>query len=375
MSVVGDVDASTVAGVDLVAERSRLGGLEQWLADPSVSEVLVNAGSEVWVERSGVLARVGTMRSAAVLAALEQILAPIGRRLDRASPTVDARLLDGSRVCAAIPPVAVDGPTVAIRRFAVRPVPLSGFAAPAVVELLSTIVERRCNVVVSGQTSSGKTTLLNALAAHVAAGERLVTLEDVAELRLDHPHVVRLETRPATPDGVGAVHLAELLRTALRLRPDRLVIGEIRGAEAAELLQAMNTGHDGSLSTVHANSPRDAIARLETLVLMAGMDLPLRAIRDQISSAVDVVIQLSRLRDGTRRVTFVTEVQGMEGQTVTMQDAFLFDYSAGVDANGRFLGKPSPTGVRPRFTDKFTDLGIRLSSGVFAAPPPTAARR
>ncbi|MEO5723539.1 MAG: ATPase, T2SS/T4P/T4SS family, partial [Ilumatobacteraceae bacterium] len=237
---------------DPVAEGAPLGGLERWLADPQITEVIFNRGTDVWVERDGRLHRVGAMRPQSVLTALEHILAPIGRRLDRSSPTVDARLPDGSRVCAAIPPVAIDGPTLAIRRFATRPVPLASFASPAVVELLQRLVEQRCNVVVSGATSSGKTTLLNALVGQVGAHERLITMEDVAELRLEHPHVVRLEARAATPDGVGQIVLAELLRTALRLRPDRLVIGEIRGGEAADLLQALNTGHDGSLATLHA---------------------------------------------------------------------------------------------------------------------------
>lgn len=302
--------ADTAPPFDPVAERSRLGGLERWLADPDVTEVLVNGGHEVWIERAGQLHRVGTMRPAAVLGALEQLLVPIGRRLDRASPTVDARLVDGSRVCAVIPPVAVDGPTVAIRRFAVRPIPLERFASPPVVELLTELVERRCNVVVSGPTSSGKTTLLNALAAHIEPGERLITLEDIAELRLGHPHVVRLETRPASPDGVGAVGLADLLRAALRLRPDRLVVGEVRGAEAVELLQAMNTGHDGSLSTVHANAAADALGRLATLVVQHAPGWPLAAVHEHVQRAIDVVVHVSRAASGERRVDEVAEVGG-----------------------------------------------------------------
>ncbi len=294
--------------IDAVAEQAPLGGLERWLSDPAVTEVIVNRGREVWVEREGRLDRVGTMRTAAVLTALEHILSPIGRRLDRSSPMVDARLADGSRVCAAIPPVAVDGPALAIRRFAVQAVPLTAFATPAVVAVLEQLVASRCNVVVSGATSSGKTTLLNALAGRISPGERLITLEDVAELRLDHAHVVRLETRAVSPDGVGAIVLADLLRTALRLRPDRLVVGEIRGAEAVDLLQALNTGHDGSLATVHANSAEDALARIASLVVQHTSGWPLASIREHVHRAVDAVVHVARAADGTRRVAQVAEV-------------------------------------------------------------------
>ncbi|MCU1502632.1 MAG: putative secretion ATPase [Ilumatobacteraceae bacterium] len=293
---------------DPVAEQSMLGGLERWLDDPSVTEVIVNGGGDVWVERAGRLHRVGTMRAAAVLTALEHILGPIGRRLDRSSPMVDARLADGSRVCAVIPPVAVDGPLLAIRRFAVRSVALQAFAPPPVVAVLEQLVAQRCNVIVSGPTSSGKTTLLNSLAGLVLAEERLITLEDVAELRLDHPHVVRLETRAASADSVGEVTLADLLRTALRLRPDRLVVGEIRGAEAVELLQALNTGHDGSLATVHANSAEDALARVTSLIVQHTAGWPLAAVREQVHRAVDAVVHVARGNDGRRRVAHVAEV-------------------------------------------------------------------
>jgi pilus assembly protein CpaF len=296
--------------IDLVAEQSALGGLERWLCDDTITEVIVNGGTDVWIERNGTLQRVGTMRPRSVLTALEHILSPIGRRLDRSSPTVDARLADGSRVCAAIPPVAIDGPMLAIRRFAVRPVPLAAFTSPGVQALLVQIVCARCNVLVSGATSSGKTTLLNALAAHVDASERIITMEDVAELRLAHPHVVRMETRAATPDGVGEILLAELLRTALRLRPDRLVVGEIRGAEATDLLQALNTGHDGSLATIHANSAMDALARLSSLVLQQSPGWPLGAIHDHVRRSVDVIVHVHRGRDGVRQIGEVAEVIG-----------------------------------------------------------------
>jgi len=300
--------------IDLVAEQSALGGLERWLDDPAITEVLVNAGSQVWVERHGRLTRVGVMRNESLLGAIEHILTPIGRRLDRSSPAVDARLTDGSRVCAVIPPIAVDGPCLAIRQFAVQHVPLTAFAPLPVAELLGQLVHHRCNVVVSGATSSGKTTLLNSLAHDVPPAERIITLEDVAELRLAHPHVVRLETRSATPDGVGEVTLAQLLRTALRLRPDRLVVGEVRGAEAAQLLQAMNTGHDGSLATIHANSAADALARLATLVLQDAPTWPLGAIREHVRRAVDVVVHVARLPDGHRRVVDVAEVVESPGE-------------------------------------------------------------
>ncbi|MGB8861421.1 MAG: ATPase, T2SS/T4P/T4SS family [Ilumatobacteraceae bacterium] len=294
--------------IDLVAEQSPLGGLERWLQDPAVNEVMVNAGSEVWVERAGRVEHVGRIRPATVLAAIEHILSPLGRRLDRTHPTVDARLVDGSRLCAVAEPVAVDGPCLTIRRFSTLPVPLARFATPPVVELLRNLVARRCNVVVSGATSSGKTTLLNALASEVEPEARLITLEDVAELRLPHPHVVRLETREATPDGVGEITLAHLLRTALRMRPDRLVVGEIRGEEAVHLLQALNTGHDGSLATVHANSAVDALERLVSLVLHQAGNWPLPAVHQHVARAIDAVVHVQRRADGTRRITEVAEV-------------------------------------------------------------------
>lgn len=296
--------------VDLVAEQSPLGGLERWLHDPTVTEVMVNAGSDVWVERDGATVRVGTIRTATLLAAVEHILTPIGRRLDRSHPMVDARLADGSRVCAVLPPVAVDGPCLSIRRFAATPLPLTSFAAGDVVALLREVVHRRCNVLVSGATSSGKTTLLNALAAEVDVASRLVTLEDVAELRLAHPHVVRLETRDASAEGDGEVELADLLRTALRLRPDRLVVGEVRGAETVQLLHAMHTGHDGSLATVHANGPADALARVAALVVQAVGNWPAAAVRHHVAAAIDVVVHVARAADGTRAVREVVEVVG-----------------------------------------------------------------
>jgi pilus assembly protein CpaF len=294
----------------------------------------------------------------------------VGRRIDESSPLVDARLEDGSRVNAIIPPLAVSGSTLTIRKFSKEALGVADLIkwqslSPEMAELLEACVLGRLNIIVSGGTGTGKTTLLNVISGFIPDKERIVSIEDAVELQLQQEHVVRLESRPANVEGRGEVTIRDLVKNSLRMRPDRIIVGECRGAEALDMLQAMNTGHDGSLSTIHANSSRDALARLETLVLMAGMDLPLRAIREQVASAVDVIVQLTRLRDGTRRVTALTEVVGMEGQTVTLQDIYTFDFSAGVSADGKFLGKVQPTGLRPLFLQKFNDLGIKLSPGIF----------
>ena len=348
------------------------GPLQPLLEDPAVTEIMVNGPDSIFIERKGRLTLSGArFRSEDHLRqVIEKIVTRVGRRIDESSPLVDARLEDGSRVNAVIPPLAVNGSSLTIRKFAADPLKASdlvafGSISPEMAELLDACVKAHLNIIVSGGTGTGKTTLLNVLSSFIPAGERIITIEDAVELQLQQDHVVRLESRPANIEGKGEITIRDLLKNSLRMRPDRIVVGECRSGEALDMLQAMNTGHDGSLSTVHANSPRDAVSRLETLVLMAGMDLPLRAIREQISSAVDVIVQLTRLRDGTRRVTHVTEVHGMEGEIVTLQDVFVFDYAAGVDADGRFLGKPRPTGVRPRFTDRFDDLGITLSPCVF----------
>ncbi|WP_043496527.1 CpaF family protein [Georgenia sp. SUBG003] len=358
------------------------GPLQLLLDDPTVTEIMVNGPNKIYVEQRGKLTRTEVHFASEdhLRRIIERIVSRVGRRIDESSPLVDARLPDGSRVNAVIPPLAFSGSSLTIRKFSKDPFKVAdlinfGTLTPEMAELLHACVEARLNIIVSGGTGTGKTTLLNVLSSFIPEGERIVTIEDAVELQLQQEHVVRLESRPANIEGKGEISIRDLVKNSLRMRPDRIVVGEVRGGESLDMLQAMNTGHDGSLSTVHANSPRDAIARLETLVLMAGMDLPLRAIREQIASAVDLVVQLSRLRDGTRRVTAVTEVQGMEGQTVTLQDAFVFDYSAGVDVNGRFLGRPIPTGIRPRFTDKFDELGIKVSPHIFGVPGPQGGFR
>jgi pilus assembly protein CpaF len=364
---------------DIEDDALGLGPLQRLLEDRDITEIMVNGPDQVVVERNGKLTETslsfGTEEQ--LRRVIERIVGRVGRRIDESSPLVDARLLDGSRVNAVIPPLAVNGSSLTIRKFSDTPFQVSdligfGTMTPAIAELLRSCVSARLNILVSGGTGTGKTTLLNVLSSFIPLGERIVTIEDAVELKLQQSHVVRLESRPPSMEGTGEVTIRDLVRNSLRMRPDRIVVGEVRGGEALDMLQAMNTGHDGSISTLHANTPRDAVARLETLVLMAGMDLPLRAVREQIASAVDLIVQISRLRDGSRRITHVTEVLGMEGDTVILQDAFAFDFSAGIDAHGRFRGSAVSTGLRPRFTERFDDLGIAYSQDMFTPPGASA---
>ena len=350
------------------------GPIDQLLRDEAVTEIMVNGPDMTFVERNGKLTLDENIRFIDydhVRRVIDKIVSAIGRRVDESTPMVDARLPDGSRVNAVIAPLAIGGPFLTIRKFATDPLRIDdlirfGSVNAHAARFLQACIVGKLNVIVSGGTGTGKTTMLNVLSGFIPTDERIVTVEDAKELQLHQDHVLSLESRPPNVEGRGEVSIRDLVKNTLRMRPDRIVVGECRSGEALDMLQAMNTGHDGSLTTVHANSPRDTLARLETLVLMAGFDLPVRAIREQMASAIDVIVQLSRLRDGTRRVTHVTEVQGMEGDVITLQDVFLFDFSAGVDESGRFRGQLQATGVRPKFATKLADLGIRLGPEMFA---------
>jgi len=343
-----------------------LGPLEPLLADPTISDILVNSPHNIYIERRGKLERTNVTfkDDEHLMRVIERIVSSVGRRIDESSPMVDARLADGSRVNAIIPPLSLDGPVLSIRRFGAEPLRMAklieiGALTHDMADMFEMCVNARLNVLISGGTGAGKTTLLNALSAYIPEEQRIVTIEDSAELQLQQPHVVRLETRPSNIEGRGEVTQRDLVKNALRMRPDRIVIGEVRGGEAIDMLQAMNTGHDGSLTTVHANTPRDAIARLETMIQMTGMKLSERAMRQQIASALDLVIQAARLSDGTRRIVSISEITGMEGETITMQEIFQFERK-GLDKDGKVIGRFRPTGVRPRFAERLKLYGMQL---------------
>ena len=358
-----------------------LGPIEPFVRDPEVTEIMVNRHDTIYVERGGRLYWTGArfFNDEQLRRTIDKIVSAVGRRVDEASPYVDARLPDGSRVNAIIPPLAIDGPVLTIRKFSVDPYSAEdlisfGTLTTPVAQFLDACVRGRINILVSGGTGAGKTTTLNVLSSFIPEDERIITIEDAAELRLQQPHVVRVEYRPPNIEGKGEVTIRDLVRNALRMRPDRIVVGEVRGGEALDMLQAMNTGHDGSICTIHANSPRDVLSRLETMTLMAGMDLTVKAVREQIASAINLVVHQTRLKDGTRRFTHVTEIVGMEGDVITTQDIFLFDYHAGIDPEGRFLGTLQPTGLRPTFLERLADKGVQVDPVLFQ-PPVREVRR
>lgn len=359
---------------EIVDEFTGYGPIQPLLEDPEISEVMVNGPKKVFVEKNGRLVKSGVTfdDDDHVMRIIDRIILPLGRRVDADSPTVDARLPDGSRVNAVIRPVAIDGPCITIRKFkkdklSIEDLIKFGSLTRNMAEFLRACVHAHLNIVVSGGTGSGKTTLLNVLSGFIPESDRIVTIEDAAELQLQQEHVLRLETKVANVDGKGAVTIRDLVRNALRMRPDRIVVGECRGGETLDMLQAMNTGHDGSLTTLHANSPRDALSRMETMVMMAGMDLPLKVVRQQISSAIDLIIQQSRLKDGSRKVTAITEVAGMEGETVVLTDIFKFEQT-GVGEDGRILGELKATGIRPIFSPRLEAAGFKLGGDIFMPP-------
>ena len=352
---------------DVMNEVFGLGPLEPLLQDPTVNDILVNTYQTVYVERNGVLEKTPVVfkDNVHLMHIIDKIVSGVGRRVDESSPMVDARLPDGSRVNVIVPPLAVDGPIVSIRRFGSTPLSahdliVKGAYTPEMLEVLQKAVKARLNIVVSGGTGAGKTTLLNVLSSFISERERIVTIEDSAELQLKQEHVVRLECRPPNVEGKGGVHQRELVINALRMRPDRIVIGEVRGGEALDMLQAMNTGHDGSVTTIHANSPRDALSRIETMALMANLSLPETALRNQISSAIHIIVQVSRMSDGSRRVTHITEVTGTNGDIISLQDIFLFE-KRGLGPNGKVLGRFRATGIVPKFAEKLKDAGMPLA--------------
>lgn len=366
----GKIDRKKVVD-ELINDLTGFGPINPLLLDPDVSEVMVNGPNQVYVEKKGIieLTHVRFRDDEHVMSVIDKIVAPIGRRIDESSPMVDARLPDGSRVNAIIPPLALNGPTITIRKFATDPFKVEdlvnfGTVSRQMATFLDACVKAKLNMFVSGGTGSGKTTTLNVLSAFIPNHERIITIEDAAELQLGQDHVISLESRPSNIEGKGGISIRDLVRNSLRMRPERIVIGEVRGGEALDMLQAMNTGHDGSLATGHSNSPRDMISRLETMVLMAGIDLPVKAIREQIAGAIDLIIQQSRLKDGTRKITHITEVQGMEGDVIVLQDIFVFQQER-LDEMGKIVGKMIPTGVRPKFYERLETSGIHIPASVF----------
>jgi pilus assembly protein CpaF len=395
-----DLKAAVVAELERVldesatplslAERERIaeeisidilgyGPIQRYLEDDEVSEIMVNGTDPIFVERAGRIHKTGARFSseAHLRQVIERIVAKVGRRVDESSPMVDARLPDGSRVNAIVPPLSVDGPALTIRKFAADPFRVEhliefGTLTPAMASLLQVCVQGKLNLLITGGTGTGKTTLLNVISSFVPAHERIVTIEDAVELQLLQDHVVRLESRPPNVEGRGGVTIRDLVRNALRMRPDRIIVGEVRGPEALDMMQAMNTGHEGSMSTVHANTPRDALSRLETMVLMSGLEIPVTAIREYIASALSVIVHLGRLSDGTRRVTRVAEVVGMEGEVITMQDIFHFQQK-GVEEGGKVIGRTTATGIRPKFAEKLLAQGLSLPAELFAPASERAA--
>ena len=348
------------------------GPIEEFLRDKEVTEIMINNPSTIYIEKFGKIYKTNKsfIDENHLMRIIDKIVSRIGRRVDESSPYVDARLPDGSRVNIIINPLALNGPVMTIRKFAADPFTIDdliemGTCTKKVAEFMEACVKGRLNIITSGGTGTGKTTMLNVLSSFIPNDERIVTIEDAAELQLSQMHVIRLEARPPNIEGKGEVTIRDLVRNTLRMRPDRIIVGEVRGGEALDMLQAMNTGHDGSISTLHANTPRDVLSRIETMVLMAGAELPVRAIREQVSSAINMIVHLNRLKDGSRKIVKITEVQGMEGEIITLQDIFQFDFAMGIDEKGRFKGVLKPTGLRPKFSTRLRDYGIDFSSSMF----------